>query len=103
MITRVFIVFVALSVLFVGAAASTGSVLDNTAPLEMQENELADADFVFNLAASEPAASGVGGNQFVLNRENTKGLRLGNGANGGAGTQVLFNFKPCGFRCVTTF
>jgi quercetin dioxygenase-like cupin family protein len=80
------------------AMPGSSSILDSTAPLGLQENELADTDFVFNIAESKPAGVGDGGKQRDMNRGNIKGLRLGNGANGGGGNQVLFEFEPCGFR-----
>jgi oxalate decarboxylase/phosphoglucose isomerase-like protein (cupin superfamily) len=80
------------------AAAAAAGVLDDTAVLGMQENELLDTDFVFNLATSAPIASGAGGEQRAMTRDKLKGLRLRNGAYGGGGDQVMFTFKPCGFR-----
>lgn len=63
-----------------------------------QESSLRDKDFIFDLGGSTPTIDASGGRQFVMSRENTPGLKLSNGRNGGGGTQVLFRFEPCGFR-----
>jgi Cupin len=97
MLGKTFIAIAALS-LCAASAAAAGSVLADIAPLGVQENELLDSDFVFNLAGSAPFASGNGGTQKNMNRNNLKSLRLGNGNNGGGGSQILFEFAPCGFR-----
>jgi hypothetical protein len=97
MISKTLVAIAALT-FFVSTTAAQAGVLDNTAPLGLQENELLNTDFVFNLAGSAPFASGNGGTQKNMNRNNLKSLRLGNGRDGGGGSQILFEFAPCGFR-----
>jgi oxalate decarboxylase/phosphoglucose isomerase-like protein (cupin superfamily) len=97
MMGKCLVTIAALSLLAASAAA-TGSILADIAPLGAQENELADTDFVVDLSGSTPVATGDGGEQRNADVKNLKALRLSNGAFGGGGNQILFEFEPCGFR-----
>jgi oxalate decarboxylase/phosphoglucose isomerase-like protein (cupin superfamily) len=89
----------AVFMLLVTVSVTSGvTLLDDSAPQAAQGAELADSDFVFNLAGSPAAAKGAGGEVRVMSAANTKSLRLGAGTANRGGVQVLFTYAPCGFR-----